>query len=177
MPQAMPVPSYVDYQLLPDKQRTEINLPVGNMIQVTDGAQAWMQMSTEVQDISSQLKNRHFYGYDVLRLAGQPGYTARPLPDAQVNGKPAKVVELADAEGHATRFFLDPETHLVAEVSYDFGAQKPEQFFSDYREVAGVRVPFKLSSAQQGNPFVDIKVTEVQVNPVVDPSLFKKPQG
>jgi predicted Zn-dependent peptidase len=177
MPQPMTVTSYVDSQLLPDKQRTEIDLTSGSMIQITDGAQAWMQMAAEVQDISSQLKDRRFYGYDVLRQAGQTGYTARPLPDAEVGGKPMKVVELADLQGHATRFFLDPATHLVAEVSFELNRQKPELFFSDYREISGVKVPFKLSSSQQGSPFLDLTVTDVQVNPAVDPSLFQKPKG
>jgi zinc protease len=175
MPQAVPVPSYVDYQVLPDKERTEINLTAGSMVQVTDGAQAWMSMATDVQDISAQLKDRHFYGYDVLRHAGDPGYTARPLPDAEVNGKPAKAVELADAQGHATRFFLDPETHLVVKVSFDLGGQVPEQLFSEYREVSGVKVPFKLSISQQGAPAMELMLTDVQINPAVDPALFRKP--
>jgi hypothetical protein len=148
---------------------------MGNMVQVFDGPQAWMSMASEVQDISEQLKDRRFYGFDVLRQAGRPGYTARPLPDAEVNGKPAKVVELADGEGHATRFFLDPETHLVVKLSYEFGPQKPEQLFSDYREVSGVKVPFKISSSQQGVPFLDVQYSDVQVNAPVDAGLFKKP--
>jgi zinc protease len=176
-PQPVPVPSYVDYQVLPDKQRTEINLSMGTMVQVTDGAQAWMSMASQVQDISAQLKDRHLYGYDVLRQAGQPGHTARPLPDVQVNGKRAQVVELADAEGHATRFFLDPDSHLVVEVAFELGAQKPEQLFSDYREVSGVKVPFKLSASQQGASAMELTLTDVQINPPVDPGLFKKPQG
>jgi zinc protease len=177
MPQAVPVSSYVDYQELPDKQRIEIGMAMGNMVQISDGPQAWLVMKTEVQDISSQLKDRHFYGYDVLRRAGQPGYTARPLPDAEVNGKPAQVVELADPQGHATRFFLDPGTHLVLELAFDLGNQKPQQFFDDYRDVSGVKVPFKYSSSQQGTPFIDLKLTEVQVNPPIDAALFQKPQG
>jgi hypothetical protein len=173
----MQVTSYVDYLMLPDRQRTEINLPMGAMVQVADGEQAWMKMATEVQDISAQLKDRHFYGYDVLRQAGQPGYTARPLPDAEVSGKRTQVVELADPQGHATRFFLDPETHFVAEVTFALGAQNPEQFFSDYREISGVKVPFTLNTSQQGNPLIEVQVTEAQVNPPIDPGLFKKPQG
>jgi hypothetical protein len=170
--QPTPMTSYAAYQILPDKQRIEINLPMGSMIQAYDGPQAWLSMASQVQDISEQLKERHFYGFDVLRQAGRPGYTARPLPDAEVNGKRAAVVELADAEGHATRFFLDPATHLVLKVAYELGVQKPEQLLSDYREVAGVKVPFKVTSPQ-----MDLQYSEVQVNAPVDAGLFRKPQG
>lgn len=177
MPQAIPVSSMVIYRVLPDKERTELTLPMGTMVQVQSGKQAWMSLGPQVQDMSAQMGEQNDYGFDVLRLAGQDGYTARPLPDAEVEGKAAKVVELADAQGHATRFFIDPATNLVVKLEYDANGEKPEIFFSDYRDVSGVKVPYKTRVTQNGEPLMEMNSSEVQVNAAVDGKLFEKPQG
>ena len=132
-------------------------------------------MGAQTQDTTAQGKQEQLYGYDLLRRAGQPGYTARPLPDGDVGGKPAKVVEIADAEGHATRFFIDPQTGLVAKVAFESNGQQNEAVYTDYREVSGVKIPFQTNVSQNGQPFLEIKYSEVQVNAPVDEVLFKKP--
>ncbi|HKI00648.1 MAG TPA: pitrilysin family protein [Thermoanaerobaculia bacterium] len=177
VPQPLPIPSIVTYRVLPDKERTEIQLPMGTMIQAFDGTAGWGSMGSQVQDTTAQSKEEQHYGLDVLRQAGQAGYTARPLPDADVAGKPAKVVEIADGEGHATRFFLDPQTSLVTQVAFESGGETTEAVYTDYREVGGVKVPYQTNVSRNGQPFVQIKYSEVQVNAPVDEGLFKKPAG
>ena len=174
--QGMTIPSIVSYRVLPDKVRIEIQSPMGTMIQGYDGAHGWVNAGGQVRD-NAGLADNTYYGLDVLRRAGKPGYTARPLPDGQVNGKPAKVVEVADAQGHATRFFFDPQSSLVLKVAYETNGQTSEGVFSDYREVSGVKVPFQTNSFQNGEPFMEIKYSELQVNAPVDEKLFQKPQG
>lgn len=176
-PQPMQITSLTTYSVMPDKDRTEITLPMGSMVQVQSGAQAWMSFGSQVQDTSAQAGEQRFYGYDVLRRAGQQGYTARPLPDAQVDGKTVKAVEIADAQGHATRFFVDPATNLVVKLEYSSGGESPEIFLSDYRDVSGVKVPFKTRILQGGQLLMEMTYTEVQVNAPVDEKLFQKPQG
>lgn len=176
-PQPMTV-SMVLYRVLPDKERSEVTVPEGTMAQVISGKQAWVIMGPRTQDVSAQMADQHAYGYDVLRWAGQEGYTARPLPGAEVDGKKVDVVEVTDAQGHTTRFFLDPETHLVVKLEYTAGSgQSPEIFLSDYRDVSGVKVPFKTRGLQGGQPVMEVTYTEVQVNAPVDEKLFEKPQG
>ncbi len=176
-PQPMQITSLTTYTVMPDKERTELTLPMGSMVQVQVGAQSWVSFGPQVQDTSAQAGEQRFYGYDVLRRAGQDGYTARPLPDAQVDGKAVKTVEVADAQGHATRFFIDPATNLVVKLEYTSGGESPEAFFSDYRDVSGVKVPFKVRILQGGQPMMELTYTDVQVNVPVDEKLFQKPQG
>ncbi len=175
MPQAMPIPSVVTYRVLPDKERSEIQLPMGTMIQVFDGKAGWTSLGPQTQDTTAQGKEEQLYGFDLLRQAGKPGYTVRSLPDGDVAGKPAKVVEIADAEGHATRFFLDSQTNLVTKVAFESNGQETEAVYTDYREVSGIKIPFQTNVSQNGQPFVEIKYSEVQVNAPVDEGLFKKP--
>ncbi|MEA2603358.1 MAG: zinc protease [Acidobacteriota bacterium] len=174
-PQPVPVPSIVTYRQYPDAERTEMNTSMGSMIQAYDGSSGWRQMGSQTMDATGPMKERHLYGFDLLRQVGQPGYTAHSLPDESINGKPAHVVELADSQGHATRFYLDAGTSQVAKVAYETNGQKVEILYSDYRDVNGVKVPFKNEVSQDGTPVLKVELSEVQVNAPVDAGVFKKP--
>lgn len=176
-PQAIPIQSIVSYRILPDKERTEITLPMGQMVQVFDGTAGWMSMAGQTQDQTAQMKDEQFYGLDVLRRIDQPGTTLRPLPDAQVDGKAAPVLEVTDAAGHTTRFTIDPETGLVLKVAYESDGQETEVAYSDYRDVNGIKVAHQTNASQNDQPLLEIKLSEVQVNPEIDQELFKKPEG
>lgn len=174
-PQPIAIPTLVSYRRFPDAERTEMTTAMGSMVRAFDGTNGWMQMGPQTVDATDQMKDRQFFGFDLLRRAGQPGFTARSLPDEPVAGKPAHVVDLADAQGHATRFYLDAATSQVVKVGFESGGQKLEALYSDYRDVNGVKVPFKTDVTQDGAPIMKVELTEAQVNPPVDAGLFKKP--
>jgi zinc protease len=174
-PQPIAIPTLVSYRRFPDAERTEMTTAMGSMVRAFDGTNGWMQMGPQTVDATDQMKDRQNFGFDLLRRAGQPGFTARSLPDEPVGGKPAHVVDLADAQGHATRFYLDPATSQVVKVGFESGGQKLEALYSDYRDVNGVKVPFKTDVTQDGAPIMKVELTEAQVNPPVDAGLFKKP--
>ena len=174
-PQPIAIPTLVSYRRYPDAERTEMTTAMGSMVRAYDGTSGWMQAGPQTVDATGQMKDRQLYGFDTLRRAGQPGYTARSLPDEPVNGKPAHVVDLADAEGHTTRFYLDAATSQVVKLAFESGGQKLEALLSDYRDVNGVKVPFKLDTLQDGAPIMKIELSEVQINPTIDAALFKKP--
>ena len=172
---AAPVSSIVSYDVLPDKSRVDLETPGGPLVQAFNGTEGWVSFNSRVQDTTRQAKLEHFYGLDVLRHAGEAGYSAQVLPDAEVSGKPAKTVEVTDAEGHATRFYLDPQTGLVSKVGFEVNGQTAEIVYSDYREVHGVKVAFQENVFQTGQQLMEIKYTDVQVNAPVDEKLFQKP--
>lgn len=175
-PQAMPVPSLVTYEVKPDKQRMEMAMGPGNVVTAYDGTTGWATMMGQTQDRTAQLKESLSYGVDVLRRAGQPGYTATPLPDADLDGKKAPGVAVADPEGHATELYLDPQSFRVAKVVYTASGQKQEISLSDFREISGVQVPFHRHIVQaNGAVTLDIDLDQVEVDTPVDEALFKKP--
>ncbi|HSN89034.1 MAG TPA: insulinase family protein [Thermoanaerobaculia bacterium] len=174
-PQSFPIQSLVIYQVFPDKSRSEFTLPMGTMIQTFDGTTGWVSMMGQTQDQTAQLKESLAYGDHVLRLSGNPGWTVRPLPDEDVEGKKTQVIEIADEAGHATRFFLDPQSHLVVKTSHEASGQNTETFYADDRPVSGVQVAHKTTVLQNGTKAAEITFTEVQVNAEVDPAVFKKP--
>jgi YD repeat-containing protein len=175
MPQPLPIQSVVVYEVFPAKTRTELGLPMGQMIQVFDGQIGWVSMAGQVQDMTQQMSQDQHYGLNMLRKFDQAGYEVRPLADAEVNGKKVQVVAVSDAQGHTTRFSIDPESHRVVKTAYDTPGGASETVYADYRPVAGVQVAHTVTALQNGTPMVELKLSEVQVNAAVDEALFKKP--
>lgn len=175
MPQPMPLQSVVVYEVFPAKTRTELGLPMGQMIQAFDGQVGWVSMMGQVQEQTQQMSQDQYYGLNVLRKFDQAGYEVRPLADAEVNGKKVQVVAVSDGQGHTTRLSIDPESHRVVKTAFDTPGGTSETVYADYRPVAGVQVAHTVTALQNGTPMVELKISEVQVNAAVDEALFKKP--
>jgi zinc protease len=176
-PQPVKIESVVSYRVMPGKMRLELKLPMGTVIQGFDGEVGWVSSGGKVQDQSAEMKERSSYGLDALRSAAAPGYDAQPLPDATQDGKPVQIVALTDPHAHTTRFALDPASHLVMAVAYELHGQTFETRYSDYQPVNGVQVARRTRLIQNGSPFSETQISEVQVNAPIDEALFKKPAG
>lgn len=167
--------SVVSYVVYPHKTRTDLNLGIAQVAQISDGESAWAVVPGGTQDITAQAKEARFYGPDVLRQFGGGGWTARPMADAEVNGKATKVFAVSDGAGHETIFYVDPETALPAKVEHTGREGKVEVFLLEYRDVAGVKVPVRLEQWRNGAKFLEIAYAEAEVDVDVDPKLFEKP--
>jgi hypothetical protein len=75
-------------------------------------------------------------------------------------------------------FFIDPVTNLPLGASYQtVGQQGPmevEEFWSDFREVAGIKVAGTTVSKANGKQSAKIIVKELEANMPVDEKLFQK---
>jgi len=106
------------------------------------------------------------------------GLKARYVETANVGERPAHVVELTDPRGKAVRFYFDSASHeivkLVAPLPAREGTGEQEIALSDYREVAGVRFPFKLVRTT-ATMTVEIETESLEVNTNLDDALFRPP--
>lgn len=177
MPQPLPISSIKTYQVLPAKNRSELASPMGTMVQVYNGEAGWVAMGDRMQDQTAAMKEQSFHGYEMLRRFDEPGMTVKSLPEGELDGRKLARVEVADAEGHATQFWIDPATALPAALEYSVQGQTNRELFSDFREVDGVQVPFQTDIVQNGQKVFQIKYAEVEVNAPVDEKLFAKPEG
>jgi hypothetical protein len=173
----MTLTSVALYRVLPDKERTELELPSGLIVQAYDGTVGWTSMMGQTRDITAQMSTRKHFGLDVLRRIGQPGYTARPAGEETVRGKRCRIVEASDSEGRATRFWVDLESHLVLAVAFNANGQDAHVELDDYRTVGAVQVPHQTVLSQNGQRVVEINLDTVEVDGQVDPGLFTKPAG
>ena len=81
------------------------------------------------------------------------------------------------------RIELRPDHKISRYVAFDpSGKRANEQVFSDYREVSGIQIPHRIIeyTMYRGDPHAVTKittVTSVQVNPKIDPAIFKIDAG
>jgi outer membrane lipoprotein-sorting protein len=97
----------------------------------------------------------------------------------KVGERDAYVLILKPRSGSPARQFIDTETYLPIKlvVKVDLpqvGELEQVSELSDYREVDGVKIPFKVKVASSIQNFT-IAVTKVEHNTKIDDALFSKP--
>jgi zinc protease len=107
------------------------------------------------------------------------GVTVELAGKEKAGDREAYVVVLKFSSGPGARQFIDAATYLsiktltTIEVP-EVGAVEQTTEFSDYRDVDGVKVPFKVKGTSPVQSFTII-VTKVEHNVKIDPALFSKP--
>jgi hypothetical protein len=98
----------------------------------------------------------------------------RLLLSDRIEGRTANAVddntiEIGDATGQAARLEFDAETHMPQRVLFEVArtdgpAIAAEEDWSDFRDVAGVKVPHRITNLQGGRKYAEVRVTDFKVN-------------
>jgi outer membrane lipoprotein-sorting protein len=109
------------------------------------------------------------------------GATVELAGKEKVGDREAYVLTFKPKTGSVTRQFFDTQTYLpiklVVRVDVpQVGELEQISELSDYREVDGVKVPFKVTVTSAVQSFT-INVTKVEHNLKIDDALFSKPAG
>jgi Outer membrane lipoprotein-sorting protein len=98
----------------------------------------------------------------------------------KVGDKDAYILQISPKTGPAGRLFIDVDTNLIVKtiVTVDappVGTIEQTLTMSDYRDVDGVKVPYKIRSS---NSFQDVSITVTNVvqNSPIDDQMFSKPE-
>lgn len=168
----------------PDKMRSTLTLPMGQMVQAFDGKGGWMKMGPQAMDLPPAMLPEmrrgvvSALGIDLLRRAAAGEAEVSALPAAEVDGRKVDVVRWKMGEVEMTVSF-DAETLLLAKLAYRSvtpqGAVDVEVMPGDYREVDGLKVPFKVKGLQNGQPYLESLSSTVTFNTGIDPAGFAKP--
>ena len=168
--------NYIQY---PDRFRIE----APENVQGYDGTHAWMKDRNGIHDAPESLARDAAASLrrDVvaLLLAAKDGKLAtRLLPDVKdPEGHVNHALELSATDLNPIVLYIDPETSMVRKRLFAAGrpgAPVVEEQFSDYRDVDGIQ--FAFQATQKVGPLsVERKVTDVKINPPLDPALFKRP--
>ena len=148
--------------LLPAGER----LPAGKIAAYSDGQSGWIATPQGVR-ASGGAQLKQVQG-DLFRLYFRLLLSDR-IAGRTVNAIDDNTVEISDPDGQFARAAFDPETGLLKSVRYETvtvtGPPVPvEDNFSDFREVGGIKVPYKVTIVQGGHKFADVTVTDYQVN-------------
>jgi hypothetical protein len=110
----------------------------------------------------------------------EKGHSVELVGPTEVEGIPVVELTVTLADGSAQKWYLDAETHLPVMKA---AAEKPEGFlaaqtwfFDDYREVAGVQMPFYIQVEEK--LFArEYLLDEIEVNVALEDSVFIEPEG
>ena len=108
------------------------------------------------------------------------GMTARLSGREKVGDRDAHLLILEPTAGSVVRLYIDAETNLViktiVKIEVPQLGQEVEQTteYSDYRDVDGLKIPFRLDASSSIQSYT-ITVTKVEHNVTVDEKLFVKP--
>jgi hypothetical protein len=90
-------------------------------------------------------------------------------------------VQITDATGMEVKVEFDSESGLPRRVTYDtpqaIGAPLyTEDIYEDFREVEGLKLPFKVTINQSGRKFAEMGVGEYKLNSGLKPAeLSRRP--
>jgi len=98
----------------------------------------------------------------------------------ELQGKPAYRIKLTNKNGNIRFYLFDATSFLPAkweETRVVEGKETPwESFFSDYREVNGVKYAFQIDSDSPGTDLKQTVVAEkIEINAQIDETRFAKP--
>lgn len=162
------------YKRFPLEDRIEMKMPHGEVIQVFDGTKGWILNAGQLADQTATLKNRRYYGYDVLRRFDD-SFRAKQLDDEVVEDRTYAVVRIKDREGRGTTVYIDPNSHRVFQVVYSLDPREVTERYTEYREIKGVWIPFRIELYQGAAKVLEFYVAGVEVNVELEDGLFSKP--
>ncbi|MFQ5864496.1 MAG: M16 family metallopeptidase [bacterium] len=167
---------------LPDRVRANINTPMGEMSQILNGEQAWIVSPQGTIPAPAPVKEQmianlwHNVSY-LFANADSEGLTAQHVGSEEVNGQKGEVLLITPQGVKGFKLYLNAETMLPVKMSYQgmnmMGAPvASEDMYSDYREVAGVKIPFKSVTNQDGKKAQEVIASVININVKVDESQF-----
>ena len=99
----------------------------------------------------------------------------------QVGDRDAYILTFTPPTGPASRVWIDAQSYLPLKTSVtidtpEAGPLEQVVEFADFRDVDGIKVPFKLKNSNAMQTFT-VAITKVEHNVKIDPALFAKPAG
>jgi hypothetical protein len=154
-----------DRWIAPTYFRQESELPVGKISAYWDGQHGWMA-TPQGSGILAGAQLKQLQG-DLFRLYFRLLLSDR-IEGRTVNAVSDDTIEISDAGGDVARIVVNPEglpgTVLYDAVHLTGPPVSIEEDFSDFREVAGIKIPHQARVVQAGQKFADITVTDFRVN-------------
>lgn len=174
----------------PHKLYSEITVEGQKVLRVYDGKSAgWT--------VNPFMENKEVLQMSVDELKGMPDEsdTDGPLVDYQAkgskvelvgkeeaDGKPVYRLKITSKSGEVRSYLVDSATFLTTKWEGFRKVQDQELpwecALSDYRDVQGLKFPFKIDQGSPGTDYRQILTVEkVEINPKIDESHFAKPDA
>jgi zinc protease len=154
-----------DRWLAPTAFRQDSDAPNGKLTAYYDGERGWLANDRNSTILAGaqlkQVKGDLFRVYFRLLLSDR-------IAGRVVNAVGDDMIEISDPSGEITRLVLDSDgmpKGVLYETTNVSGPPVPvSEEYSDFREVAGVKIPFFTRIVQGGQMSADVKVEDFRVN-------------
>jgi outer membrane lipoprotein-sorting protein len=174
----------------PDKLKNVLSLDLGGMkIDITtvyDGKALWVSAggnTNEVKDVKIRDETRESLrveGGNLVDFLKEP-YEISAIGEAKVKGKDAVGVRVSKKGQRDISYYFDKKTHLP--IKTEMRSYQPmtgqevtqEKFLLDYESKNGLQVPKRIEILHDGQRYMEIDITEMQVLENLDDSTFARP--
>lgn len=171
----------------PARMHMEVVTQGQTILRVYDGHAGWL-----VNPFAEDKDPQPISGNDLKNIAEESDFDG-PLMDYQkkgnkiellgndqADGKPAVKLKLTTRDGDIRTYYFDVSTFLLIKWQ---GIRKSEDqdmpvesTFSDYRDVNGLKFPFKVDTDSPGsNRAQNLTIEKIELNAQIDDSHFSKP--
>ncbi len=158
----------------PGAFRQDQILPFGTIIAFSDGKSGWLALPPPQglrpmpPPVLKQAQGEIFRQWLTLILSDRDS-------SRTVNAVGPNAVEIS-AGGESVRVEFD-DSGLPARQIYKEGAADVKEAYSDWRDVDGIKLPFKAAIEQNGKKMADVSVSEIKLNSGLNADeLSKKPE-
>lgn len=171
----------------PNKYKFIVPLNGKHYTQVFNGKTGW-----KIDAFKNETKPQYLTGKPARALANETdveiesplinyakkGFTIHLEGKETVEGKECFKVNLFKKEGEIESYFIDNQEYSLVmkrALSKNDELEKTilDAYFSDYREVNGVKIPFVVSYKFKDQNILKIKTEKVQINEKVEDFIFK----
>ncbi len=168
----------------PGAYRMELQTPAGRVVQVFTSGTYWIQDARGARDAPAELAEqiRGSIQRDTVPLLlalADKRVEAKRLADVVDKGRSMPALEIALPGSTPLTLIFDPATALIVRTRYAPagapGGTFVEEEYSDYRDVRGLKVAFKMQLRREGAPAVDRVVHSFDFNVPLAVALFTKP--
>jgi outer membrane lipoprotein-sorting protein len=167
----------------PDQRATIVHAPAGDSITVHDGRAGWIaapNLPVSVLPLTGGDLEGAKLDAELLfpaRLKQFLGNWRVGVP-SEIGDLEVQAVQGTTPGGELATLYFDLETGLLVRVvrytTSPVGRMPTQTDYSDYREVAGVKMPFKWTTTWLDGREA-FELTDVQPNLAIDPAKFSKP--
>jgi len=167
----------------PDHMYVAMEGPMGPMSMAVTPSTGFMAAQGQVRDIPEarrkesleQIKRDMVF---IAQHASDPQFVFAATGSEKVGEVETRIVDI-DAEGVTMRWYVDPKTGLILREAYPImgqtGPAEGQTDLSDWKNFDGLTLPGKRANKENGQDSSTITLTEMHLNPTVDPKLFEKP--
>lgn len=169
------------YAKRPNLMRQEILMGGQTVVNGFDGQTPWMinRMATGSDEAvpvtgaqADMVRNQASFDGPLVDYR-ERGMQVELVGLEDLDGRPVHHLKLTNPQGEVQHIYLDGDTALESRIVSEGAAGRLEQVLSDYRQVNGMTLPFRIAMYTGAVLVGDMKVLTVEFNPELDDALFR----